>query len=464
MQLKTLTVGRGLLYSLGHLGWWTLLNIINMQLVFFYLPPEVSGLPQLITSHKIFGIFNAIVLIAAGGRLIEAITDPLLAGYSDRSRFKLGRRIPLMAVGFIPAALFCYLMFSPPESTTSSTNLYWLIVTQALFYPFFSMYAMPHNALLVELSRTPKERIRLATFLSMMNALASLVAALVPLFAVIFVQTFQTTAISGFRYSIGALCVFSALCMLAPLLAIRERDYLGAHPEAHPTHEPILESLKTTFKNPRFLRFGLADCAYWTGLNIITTGMMYYLTVLLGLTADMLTLVMLVLILGAFAWMPLVNRLARSYPRRKLVEYAFIAFAAVFGLVYFLGKLPMPPKTQAIVLALLASVPFSFLGILPTTILADLTDHDALKSGTRREGMFFAARTMLMKLGQTFGIILFTTLLNFGKEVDNDLGIRLTGIAGVVLCLAAAWILRGYDEESILSEIKNLKSISNVQI
>lgn len=361
-----------------------------------------------------------------------------------------------MAAGFVPAALFCYLMFSPPHGEVSSSNLIWLIITQFLFYPFFSMYAMPHNALLVELSRTPKERIRLATFLSIMNALASLVAALVPLFATLFVKSMFVNQVTGFQYAIGALCIFCALCMLAPVLAIQEREYV----QAHPSHDPILKSLKTTFKNPNFVKFGLADCAYWTGLNIVTTGMMYYLTVLLQLPVSSLTLVMLVLIIGTIAWMPLVNRLATKHSRRQLVEFAFIAFSFVFALVFFLGKLPLANQTQAIALALVASLPFSFLGILPTTLLADITDHDGLKSGTKREGMFFAARTMLMKLGQTFGIILFTTLLNFGKEVGNDLGIRLTGVSGFVLCMIAAWILHGYNDKTVLDEIQVHRSKS----
>ena len=42
-----------------------------------------------------------------------------------------------------------------------------------------------------------------------------------------------------------------------------------------------------------------------------------------------------------------------------------------------------------------------------------------------------------VKLGQTFGICLFAFLTFYGKDPGNDLGLRLNGICGFLLCVAA---------------------------
>jgi GPH family glycoside/pentoside/hexuronide:cation symporter len=182
--------------------------------------------------------------------------------------------------------------------------------------------------------------------------------------------------------------------------------------------------------------------------------MLYYITVLLELKDDMLMTFMIVLIVSSFSIYPLVNKVAKIYSRKKLIELAFIVFSIVFLLVFFLGRIPLPAKLQATILVILASIPFAFLGILPNTILADIAEFDTLENGSRREGMFFAARTMIMKLGQTFGIIIFTVLLQFGKDPGNDLGVRLSGVCGFILCLIATFIFHQYDESKILKKIK----------
>jgi len=106
----------------------------------------------------------------------------------------------------------------------------------------------------------------------------------------------------------------------------------------------------------------------------------------------------------------------------------------------------------------LYSVPLAFLSVLPNAVLADIAEHDALKSGERKEGMFFAARTLMQKFGQTFGILIFAMLTTFGKDPGNDLGIRLSGVAGFVLCLGAGLVFIRYNEKKLMKETTELQA------
>lgn len=58
------------------------------------------------------------------------------------------------------------------------------------------------------------------------------------------------------------------------------------------------------------------------------------------------------------------------------------------------------------------------------------------------------------KIGQTFGIFLFALLILFGKDPGNDLGVRLTGIAGFILSFIAAIYFARYNEKELLKELE----------
>lgn len=463
-EAQPLSLPQQLAYAAGNLGWATLLHVIYTLMVYFYLPPKAANIPQYITQARFFGVLNAIVLIAAAGRVLEAFTDPLIAGLSDRSHLKRGRRIPFMLIGFLPAAATCALMFMPLDDFSSTRNLVWLIAMQTVFYPAFSLYAIPHSALLIEVTHDEKQRLNLATFTSLAYALSSLTAAMAPVLAGAFQRGMSVDRSHGLQYAIVLLSAIAAVCMALPIIFVSEKKHSSSLRHRQKTngagemHQPVWLSLKTTFQNPCFLQFVASDCVYWTGLNIVTTGMLYYITVLLGLKEEALMVLMMILLATSFAFYPLVNYLGRRISRKKLIQAAFVVFAAVFAFVFFLGRVPLAPYTQAVITMMVAALPFAFLGILPNTILANIAEHDMLTTGVRKEGMYFAARTMVMKVGQTFGIILFTILLSFGKERGNDIGVRMSGIAGFVLCLFAAVIFQKYDEEKTLREIERLKA------
>ena len=125
------------IYSIGQMGWSILVNIVSLQLVYFYIPPNGSGIKVKITQAVFLVVLNVLTLIAASGRLFDAITDPLIANLSDRWKGKRGRRVPFMLVGAAPAAIFCTLMFIPLVNGVSSINIIWLFFYASSFLSFF---------------------------------------------------------------------------------------------------------------------------------------------------------------------------------------------------------------------------------------------------------------------------------------------------------------------------------------
>ncbi|HMB20189.1 MAG TPA: MFS transporter, partial [Spirochaetota bacterium] len=172
---ESLPLGKQWGYAIGQLGWSTLINIIGLQLVYFYIPPEGSGIETFIPQVTFLMVINIITMIAAGGRLWDAITDPLIANLSDRWKGKRGRRIPFLAAGAVPAALFCTLMFVPIVMGQSGWNVAWLFAMQTFFYLFLTVYVTPFFALIPELGHTADERLNLSTWISITYALGIMV-------------------------------------------------------------------------------------------------------------------------------------------------------------------------------------------------------------------------------------------------------------------------------------------------
>ena len=442
-------------YAVGQLGWSTLINIIGLQLVYFYLPPEEAKMTALITQEKFFVILNAITLIAAGGRLIEFFTDPYIAGKSDAYDSKFGRRIPFMAIGCLPSAVFCCLMFWPPDNHPTTINIVWVVVMQFLFYFSFAFYLMPHNALLIELGHNEKERLNLSTWISLTYALGIIAAAIGTSLWEPIMQYFNVSKTTAIQYSVCAMAAFAFVCMLVPVIVIDEKKYTLSTPSSR----PVFQSLRRTFQNPLFRLFVLSDAAYWMGLTIIETGLAYYITVLLRLPEGVIFPMLSGMIATSFILYPVVNVLARKFSRKTLILTAFLVFAFLFCLVFGLGHYPVSAIIQGTIVMVLAGFPVAFLGILPNTILADIAELDTLETGNNAEGLYFAARTMLMKLAQTAGIVVFAALLTFGKDATNSTGIRLTGVAGFVMCAVAFLIFRAYNERQITQKINQLRNV-----
>ncbi len=439
-------------YSLGMAGWSIMINILSVMLIYFYLPPSNSGLNPLIPQTTFFGIINIIALIAAGGRLFDAVTDPLIAWLSDRARYPRGRRIPFMRLGFVPSFVFLAAIFIPMKTYESDANIIWLIVTVTLFYLALTIYMIPFNALMPELAHTESEKLKFSTALSLAYIGGIILAAQTPLLADIVEDIAGLShRIHSFQTAIVLLALLAAVFMLIPAYAIDEKAYT----RSSPSNVNIFTSLKHTLWNRNFRLFLFADFAYFMALAIISSGMLYYIKVLLGLPESVGSKVFGVLVVVSLLFYPLVLELAHRVLKKYLISGSLILLGVVFLGIFNLGRFNISPPAQIYLLAMVAAVPAAFLGILPYAIISEVAQLDGIQTGQNKEGMYFAVRTFFYKLGMTAGIMLFATFTLWGKDPGDDMGIRLNGLAGFVLCTLAGVFFLGFRERKIVQGIRD---------
>lgn len=440
----------------GQGGMSVLINVIGILLVFFYLPPDTAGLPTLVTRTEFFVVFNAVALIAAGGRLLDAVTDPLIAMYSDRSTHPKGRRISLMRLGMVPAVLATIALFVPPVMTESGWNILWLIGVQIVLYITLTSYVTPAFALLADLGRTPRERLDLTTWASVAWAFGIVVASMTtPIAAVL--QGEDGSGISALRswqIAVVVVCAIALFFMAMPIFMIDEPRWARSEPST----ASLKDSLGVVFSN-RFFRFYVAaDFAYFCGLAIIQTGMLFYVTVLLELEETLVAPLLGLMVLLALILYPVVNKQAKIRSAKQMVITAFVLTAVMFLGIVFLGRYPIPPFAQAAIVIAFFSVPFAILSVIPQWILSDIAELSSHTETDATTGMFFGARTLAQKIGQTLGIVMFAMFLSFGGDINDDLGIRLSGVGGLVLYLTAALIFARYDEATLRRELASFTS------
>jgi hypothetical protein len=116
-----------------------------------------------------------------------------------------------------------------------------------------------------------------------------------------------------------------------------------------------------------------------------------------------------------------------------------------------MGFLPIPVMLYAYLVAILAAVPVAIFGILPGVVISDIAEVDGRQSGSHKAGMFFGTRTFIMNFGIAAANVLFPSLLLLGKEVQNPLGVRLSGAVAVACCCFGFGLFSRYDEKSILA-------------
>ena len=471
MKTRRLTKKEMVIFAIGQLGWSILSGIIGAWFVTFYLPTSGDlneGAIQFIPSGLIIaGILTVLGLITALSRVFDAVTDPLIASLSDRSKNPKGRRIPFMRIAAIPLSVVTVLLFCAPvpDLSKSGINIAWISVFVVLFYLFMTMYCTPYNALISEFGKTQEDRMFISTAISL-TFFAGTMLAYTP-----FVFAGMLKGAVGFNWSYRicfiVLAIIACVCMLIPTFKLKEKDFV----DTKPSEANMFKSLAATFKNKSFRVFALSDIMYWIGLTLFQTGLPFFVKVSMNLNESNTMLFMGGMTVLSACFYPFVSALVRKFGKKKLVITGFLGLALAYTVTALIGVLPfLTGMLPGILICVIAAFPMALLGIIPQAIVADVAEADGIETGENREGMFFAARTFAMKWGQALAMLVFTSLAILGTTQDlksNDLtasefGLRIIAIVAVVFCVLGAVILALYKEKKVMQTIEEAHAKENL--
>ncbi|MGN1148358.1 MAG: MFS transporter [Lachnospiraceae bacterium] len=444
--MKKLSTGKMWLFAVGQLGWSMMSGLISNWLVYFYQPDSVAQeagqtifVPQ---GLVVLGIFTVVGAITALGRVFDAVTDPWIASLSDKCKSKNGRRIPFLKWAALPLALTTVLVFCAPVGHSSALNVIWLLVFVMAYYLSITAYCTPYNALIPELGHDQTERLNISTAISLTFIVGTAFAYVAP----VIWGTLEGSMgrVPAMRLTFAIMAVIAFFCMLVPVFAIKEKDYV----EVKPSEDSALSSLIKTFRNRDFCIFVASDIFYWIALTMFQTGLPFFVTSLLGLSENMSTVYFVAMTALSLVFYVPINMISKKVGKKKMVLLAFFLFTAAFLYTAFIGNgLGISPTVQGFILVVVAAFPMAVFGILPQAMVADVSQSDAKRTGENREGMFYAARTFAFKLGQSVSMLIFTALATIGA--GSGLGYRVVAATASALALIGGVILVFYNERKV---------------
>lgn len=144
--------------------------------------------------------------------------------------------------------------------------------------------------------------------------------------------------------------------------------------------------------------------------------------------------------------LPAVYRLALRRGKSWVYSYSMLFGACYLPLLFFMGFLPgLPPLAQGILFMLPMGFAMTGVFVFPNAIMADIIDYDALRTGMRREAMYYGTQNVVEGVVVGLHAALLAGLLTLGSTPENPLGIRLVGpVAGALILAGYLIFRRGY--------------------
>ncbi len=359
----------------------------------------------------VLGVNPALISLAIFiSRIWDAFTDPTMGAISDNTRGRFGRRKPYMLVGGIMASLIFVLLWRIPAGLSSTGYFIWFLVGSLMFYTFYTIFSVPCVALSYELSPEYNERTRIIAYRSVFAGTMGI--AMPWMYRLTQLERFDNPLDGMHTVSIGVASLM-LLGSMIPTFFTKERL---ARSVSHQKKNPLLSSLKTTLKNRNFRL--LVGMVIFSCLGLFMVGQLgvyvniYYVyggdklaaSTMLGIGGTLYGLA------GGILAAPLVSLVSARIGKKKTLLYGLMLAAVGTATKFFTYNIEWP--ALQLISLLLMSPGLSCMWILSPSIMADIADEDEWNTGSRREGMYGAVFSNVMKIGVSIGLLAVGFILN----------------------------------------------------
>lgn len=398
---STLPMYVQLFYGIG-VSYAIIDQIFAQWVIYYYLPPENSGLKPLIAP-----IYIALALIIS--RFVDMIFDPLVGYISDNFHSKWGRRIPFIAVGCVPLVICTIALFYPPQ--TASLIPWHLSIVGSLFFIFYTIVGAPYNALIPEISQNYDDRLNLSTWQSVFRLLYTAIAMISP---GILMKSFSNgDPEAGLRKMVISLSLFALLGMVFMVFTVNEKKYS----KAKPVKIDFKSSVKLIFKDKSFIYYLLGLLFFFIGFNTLRTVMNYYVEDVMGLGKEYLTIVSAILFGFAALFFYPINRLSKKIGYKKPMLVFLVALVLLSLALFQLGK-AIPTSWGFIIFALIGIPVSGAAFIFPPAMLSEIVACSRKENQLQSEGFYFGIQGFFLKLAFLVSVGFVPILLTYGENIS----------------------------------------------
>lgn len=376
-------------------------------------------------------------------RLWDAISDPIIGHFSDNYSSRWGRRRPFILIGGIAVAISFVLMWWIPDSPSVQSwfptetayewfNLGYILLWLLIFFTACTVFEIPHGALGMEMSKDPHERTRL---FSSKSFFGNLFAMSTPwLFALANMEYFKGPGgneADGMKYVSILIAVVLIPLSFWWFFGLKEPNFKVAVAQKKTA---FWKDIKHTFKNKTFISLVIIVFTLAIGFNFVNL-LGYYIPIfyifegdkamastLLGINGTVWA------VTGLLAVFPL-NWISPKFGKRKTLLFAIglMSLAQASKIVCYNQEYPY----LVIIPTILLSAGMLFFFTLGSSMVGDICDEDALKTGRRAEGSYYSIFWWFIKMGTALASFVAGALIVF-TQFDESQVTKVDDLKGAV--------------------------------
>ncbi len=411
-------------------------------------PVDVLGIWVLVSiAYQVFNMelklpptYVAIILMSL--RLWDGVLDPIMGWISDNFRSKWGRRRPFIFVGAIMAGLTYPLIWWFPIDTWTSAlspdqvHLYvmlWVIGFGILFYTFFTIWGIPYQSLLMEMTPDYNERTRVAEVRGYFQTVAGFVngwiwwLSMLPIFWITVDGVDVASPLNGMRYISIIIGVTIMTLGVLPAIFLKER-YYETDLVQNQKSISLVRSIKETFSNKPFVILSLLTVFFLMGQAIFDgygryVGTYYVLGGDWNEGAKFAGYGTFIYTIFSLAFIPIFRSLSEKIGKKKVLIIAISIALLSYATTWWTND-PEYPYLM-LINTVFVGIGYAGLWLMLPSMQADVVDYDELQTGERREGGFSSIYSWVLKLSFMIGFLISGPLLEmtgFDAETIDKIG------------------------------------------
>jgi GPH family glycoside/pentoside/hexuronide:cation symporter len=387
-------------------------------------------------------------------RIWDAFSDPIMGWLSDNTRSRYGRRRPYMFFGTLAMAALLPFVWRFNEGWDMLTIAIWFTLFGMITSTATTVFNIPYQTLKMEMTPDYNERTSINTYAAVVSSIFAI--AIAPWIWKMTQQPFFTgqapsdepNTLLGIRNLSIWFAVLAVILGLLPTFFCKERYYTKA---ATQKKEPLLQSLKLTFRNKPFIM--MLGIILAGNLDSLVVGMGGYISLYYVFGGDKVFAASFMGVAGTIGGVvgllsaPFFGGLAKRIGKERalLVVTAIHCVMALSILVVYNPDYPM----LAIIPAILAGPMTTAFWVIVPSMKADIIDDDELNTGERREGSFESIFSWFLRFTMTVfsgfsGFIVVLLGFDISMETDQADGVFRNMIIAMALVPAALAALQFY--------------------
>ena len=432
-----------IIYASGSIAGNVISRSSALWLIFFFAPPaEEKELPTLIPRLTL-----GIIILAIS--FLDSIDDPLIGFWSDRTQTRWGRRLPFVVFSTpIYAVTFALMWFPPGAEAGHFANAAFFFFFVWLHRLFSTLSGGPFGALLPEIAITPEERVSIVTWQVLFGAIGAVIGLVV-------------SGLIKDAFSFQAMGITMAVIAFGSRYVALAGAWRYARTDVPPVTANPVRAFRDTISNRQFLYFLPTFVLSSMAVTLLTAMLPFYAEAVvipdgsleadvLGLSLDLeegaisaiLTAVAIAMVVLA---LPLVYRLSVSRGKAWVYSTAMLLGSLGFPFIFFMGFVPgIPVMLQSLLFVAFIGLPMAAVFTFPNAFMADVIDYDELRTGMRREAIYYGALSTIEKWASSLYAPILALILLAGETADDPLGIRLAGPVAGLASFLGYLCFRGY--------------------